>query len=426
MREATISGFADVLQLENGQIGRHDKHVDKIKNMLRQDARLHGDSSSPRVFAHAGNEPFTRYIACELWNKARVWSLRCDYGLYEQRDLTSEAPLLVIDDLPAHYSETEAEFLCKSLESWLTLGCSIILSLAPGIPVVESYFYGHDMYGPERLAVSRQEYSLWRADLCLPDDPAIMRITKGIPLLVDACRFQTTGKLIEESALFNERVNALLGHTLEDTSPAMLQRLKRALIIMQSGTLQALGDLVPGCDSDEIATFAQDYPLFGIDIEAGTFDLPRLAPERSGPLFASIIGSDPAMARACIERLIATGDTGRVAKIARYLPDDMIMRLVADNPYVFCDLSQDDLIDRALKRSHVISAIDPNQKRGLEISECLRKCLGYTSLYSGTARYTDDNDDIHAIAVYSVICGQTWADQNDPDEQDQIIALFKE
>ena len=87
LREATISGFADVLQLENGQIGRHDKHVDKIKNMLRQDARLHGDSSSPRVFAHAGNEPFTRYIACELWNKARVWSLRCDYGLYEQRDL---------------------------------------------------------------------------------------------------------------------------------------------------------------------------------------------------------------------------------------------------------------------------------------------------------------------------------------------------
>ena len=426
LRESTIGGFAEVLQIENGQLGRYNKYVEKVKTMLKQDARLHGDSSSPRLFTFVGNEPFARYIACELWNKARVWSLRCDYGLYEQRDLASDAPLLVIDDLPGLYKDADAAFLCKSIEGWITLGCSIILSIRPGLKIFESYFYGHEIYGPDRLSVSGQEYALWKSDLCLPDDPAIMRITKGVPLLVDACRFQTSGKLIEESAVYNERVNDLLGHTLEDNGTAMAQRIKRALIILQSGTLRILDNLVPGFDAEELSSFAQDYPLFGIDIEAGSFDLPKLSPERSGPLFASIIGNDPRTARACIEQLIAVGETARVAKLARYLPDDMIMRLVADSPYVFCDLSQDDLIERALRYARVSSAIEQRRQRGLAISEILRKCLGYSSGSSCATPIEDDDEEMRAIGAYSIICGQTWASLPAGGEGDQIVTLFKD
>lgn len=264
-------------------------------------------------------------------------------------DDSEPGPLLLLDNLPEPQDECAADLFAGSLRFWVRQGARVVCACLPSVSLPGCQFPDALCLGPSAMLVGHGEYPLWERSLHLPSDADIREITRGIPLLIASCRTVRQGGCVCDDMGFLGRVARVVTSSLREAVPRSAEPVRRALVLLGSGSLGDVERAGAQVLSGDAAMLAERYPHFGIDRQAGTFSCVPLRIEGFEGVFQRIVEEDASLALACADVLIDQGRFCRAGSLARLLPSSELVMLLARHPLELADLMIDDVLARALR-----------------------------------------------------------------------------
>ena len=321
------------------------------------------------------DEPCAQAILSAVEDEALPWLQSC---VQRSDDDSSKADavhvLIAVDNMPEPREELTQEFLSAALRAWLRLGARILCTSLPSGTLAASQFPEALCLSSSDLAVGAGEYPLWERGLCLRGDD-VLEVTCGIPLLLAACRLAKSGTPLVQCDALLGRAARIVASSLHEPAPRGADRIRRAIVMLGSGTLGDVHSLDIDVREDDVGELAEKYPHLGIDQAASTFACVPLRVRGYEGLFRQAIAAEPELAGRCVSFLLDEGCLRRAGALARLLPTASLVPLLADRPLDFVDLGLDDMVGRGLRQVDRRVQDDGSRAEGLAVLDALSSLL---------------------------------------------------
>lgn len=342
--------------------------------------RARGDTRPPRMrpgtgtsspgFGVAGvpGEPVSQLLWACVDERAPEWAdaLRC------RSAAPPGAPLVIVDNLPAFDGEEDRSRFGDMLRRWVSAGARFVVACVPSHDVSDEFPDALRLSALD-LRVSPGEMTLWARELHLPDPPAVLASTAGIPALVDACRSAMPGSALAQSAEICRRSARIISSVLSESATLAVERLEIAMLLLGEGTVGELGDMGVELRPDDLSIVANEYPLFGLDLMRGAFKVVPTDMTSAQGVYMDAALRDAALAGACVSELVSRGEVMRSVALLRLLPDDALAEVLGCNAMSLLDAAVDDIVARGLRYAADGGACSPRASRGLAQLDVFRR-----------------------------------------------------
>lgn len=328
----------------------------------RRRGRQGADREPRRLPARYAND-VTRLVYECIAAEAPAWCAR-----FERCPVGGDAPfgalpLVVVDDLPFLDEATLGE-LADALTAWSRAGARLLVVCSPVSRIPHALLPDAFEVTASMLTVSHGELALWSHDLRFPDGIDVEAATAGVPMLVDACRSVRDGDPAFDEG-FLRAADRVLEHCLGELMCEQAERGRWAMAMLGSGTLADLAAVGVRMREDELAILAETYPLFGIDMLAGTFSCIPVPLGRGAGSCVRAVSGDEGLAMNCIERLLRGGRVKRAGELAALLSEAGRLRLFGRNPDAFADAAVSGSIERSMRAVALGDPVDGALQPGL-------------------------------------------------------------
>lgn len=174
-------------------------------------------------------------------------------------------PLVALDNVPTWTAE-RCRACIEELSRLIDAGFDVVLSCRPHQRDLLYQLRDLPKINAQALKVRPKEYSTWMQTFSIPHAADVYRLTQGVPALIAALSVDDEGSR-DEVTFLDACVAALYRGILEELEdePPELLRLARLLVLLGSGSADALRhgglEVPPEC----WVRLTHDYPVFGYD-----------------------------------------------------------------------------------------------------------------------------------------------------------------
>jgi DNA-binding SARP family transcriptional activator len=220
-------------------------------------------------------------------------------------------------------------------------GVSIMVTMHPEGETLVEELPGCVSLHAEDLVVGRHELRSWGPRFVDVPHRWLLQASHGIASLVAALR-DSDEPLGPGAPLEGEPWRTALRRLTEDAlRPGLMEEersLRAAMLVLGSGTFEQVSGLGLRVEADVVCGIARDAPLFGIDVERGTFSCVTLPAEETGRIVRPFATDHPKVLRAEVDLLMQDGRFCQGAGIASScLPSEELPGLVAEWPMELVD-----------------------------------------------------------------------------------------
>lgn len=247
------------------------------------------------------------------------------FGEIEARLEGSDRPLVAIDNLPVLH-EMAIEGIAARIRELHAKGFEFMLACKPNNRRFVNSLGDAYKITPQSLAVRPREYSEWVRQLGIPGELDVYGLTQGVPGLVSLLGL-VDGRPVNLETYAAAAVQ-IYDSVLEDMKRDRdsLYRLACIMVLSGAGSLRDFERIKMRIHAQTWARVAREYPVFGVDVERGTYHCLVHHSGAMGELCKRIVCARPLFAMRAIELLMAIGDVDRAVYVARMLesPGDRV------------------------------------------------------------------------------------------------------
>lgn len=232
--------------------------------------------------------------------------------------------------------------VARSISHAVLSGCKVIVLLDADCESMLEFLPSCHIVRANELVLDADEYPSWEGLLGGFSVPDAKRCTHGIPSLLAVLRgvrCLPSGK--PNGSAWDRVVGDLLDHSLRSELIREELALRCAMCALGSGDLQDLASLGIRVSRDIFAEIADTAPLFGVNLDAGIFDLIPCDPRIVAARLAALPEEWEPLLSSSVRILASQGRLSRAAAIASSVPNDNCLRLLArDYPLEMIDAGQ--------------------------------------------------------------------------------------
>lgn len=259
---------------------------------------------------------------------------------------TGEHVVVGIDDMPPS-DEACVRRQARALRRVLETGSSAIFSLVPEArQLLEAL--------PECLVISSSTLlrGQLRSEKDAPLDSDVLRVTRGLPSLVNALTldgyFTSSGEL---PVAYYDALGSLLASSLRSSLSDEDRRLRLCLILMGSGYVQDLKPVLGSVHLDVLGELRDTAPIFGISSDLTLFScLTSVAPHALViclRYISNVCALFPDVVRGCFRALVACGSIEHAAALAKLPECSECLVDVVEHAIEFADAGEIRLVHQA-------------------------------------------------------------------------------
>lgn len=243
------------------------------------------------------------------------------YGLLGELEMHLDArmrPLVAIDNLPTLHGAA-LEGIAGRMRSLHRRGFEFLLACLPGNRAFANGMGDAYKITPQALVVRPREYSDWTRMLGISGELDVYDLTQGIPALVAMLGIVDGRQLSLEA--FSRAAAALYQGALEEMRRGRdsLYRTACLLVLTGAGSLRDFERIGMRVRVQSWSRIAREYPLFGVDVEQGTYRCLVQGSKAMGELCRQMTRARPLFAVRAIKILMAADNVDRAVHIAGML-----------------------------------------------------------------------------------------------------------
>lgn len=260
------------------------------------------------------------------------------YGLLGELEMHLEPrmrPLVAIDNLPTLHG-TALEGVTGRIRALHHMGFEFVLACLPGNRAFANGMGDAYKVTPQVLVVRPREYSDWTRMLGISGELDVYDLTQGIPALV-AMLGIVDGRQTGLEA-FSRTAAALCQSALEEMRRGRdsLYRTACLLVLTGTGSLRDFERIGMRVRMQSWTRVAREYPLFGVDVEHGTYRCLAQGSKAMGELCRQMARARPLFAVRAIKILMAAGNVDRAVGIAGMLEhSEDVLGVLTEHPTSF-------------------------------------------------------------------------------------------
>ncbi len=292
--------------------------------------------------------PLTKLVWSHLDEHAGAWVDACAPQDADLAQTEKIGPLILVDNVPIMDDESEMAQFAKSVRLWVEYGAHVVLASEPSADMAASAFPDMPHLSGKDLTVDQGELTIWVQDLCLPLSVDMLEVTKGIPALLDCCRYLLPHEDLARNGLITEQAMTLMERCIKDPAVMMVERIKWACILLGEGSFDDLRVVCGRIMDDDLAYVEANYQILGVDRATASFKTAPSVVKAGAGLFTQIIGNDAKIAVNCVSILVRRKAYARAHDVARLMPEGALATAMARHPDVFADLADDELFRRSV------------------------------------------------------------------------------
>lgn len=276
----------------------------------------------------------------------------------EQALSFAENPLIAIDDV-GMYGEEGTAALVERLRSLREGGIELIVASKPANRLFIQGFGDSIKISPQALRVQPREYSEWARVFSLPAAIDVYGLTQGVPSLIAA--------LYGVDAAPGGRLSLLDVGTV-DVYRSVLADLKleapglvtlaEVMLLAGSGSFVSWGRAGFAVDHEAVSILVHDYPVFGIDVAAGSFCCLGCGRASQRRIVEIISATDELIVPRTVRMLLRAGQVDRAAELMDQVVDTpTAASLLAQFPLTLTLAGHVQLVMRVLDEAKGLDAV---------------------------------------------------------------------
>ncbi len=271
------------------------------------------------------------------------------------RNNATEGKLLVVCTHVPSADEADVELQVRMMRKIVSMGAMLVVAGMPDCePLAEAF---------------GEAASFWSCDFCVAEEDVATEgvdagMTHGIPLLVHA--WQRMSQAMREAPLtdphFQEAFCAVAEGALRDGLIREELQLRCAMMMLGSGTLDELRDVVNTVDESLWRTLQRDAPFFGVDAIRARFDCAcsdmRDALDILVPVLAGKTAPWPKLVLRAVCALVDQGRVARAAAVAHLCSNkDMRDEVALAYAGAFLNVGEVGIVSDAVRRAKDVDVI---------------------------------------------------------------------
>ncbi len=265
--------------------------------------------------------------------------------------------------------------LSRAIANGVLSGCKVVVLLDPDCESMLEFLPScHVVRAPELLLES-SEYAAWEslfggfsvmdARRCTHGITSLLAVLRAVRCLPDGTPY---------GAAWDRVVGDLFSHALRPELIKEELAVRCGMAALGFGDVQELERLGIRVSRDILREIALSAPLFGVDLEAGSFELVPCESYSVAAALAALPRGYEAVLSASIRELALSGRVGRAASIASALPNESNLRMLASEfPLEMIDAGQSKALIREVFSDEGSPELEPARKilRGLGITHLI-------------------------------------------------------
>ncbi len=269
--------------------------------------------------------------------------------------------------------------LSRAISNAVLSGCRVVVLLDPDCESMLEFLPSCHVVRASELLLDRSEYPTWEgllggfsyidAKRCTHGIASLLAVLRAVRCLPDGTPY---------GSAWDRVVGELLVHALR---PELIEEelaIRCGMAALGSGNVQELEHLGIRVSHDILREIAMSAPIFGVDLQAGSFELVPCDPGVVASSLAALPKTFGEVLSASIRMLATQGRVRRAAAIASGLASEPDLgMLAAEFPLEMIDAGQSRLLMRKVFSD--VGALDLGPAR------CILRSLGVSTLVSGAS-----------------------------------------
>lgn len=244
-------------------------------------------------------------------------------------------PLIAIDNLPT-LRETAIRGFADRIRALHEKGFELMVACRPSNRAFVQHMGDAYKVGPQALLVRPKEFSDWATMLGISGELDVYELTQGVPGLV-AMLSVVDGRQVGVEA-FSESAASLYRAALQELRGERdaLYRTACLLLLTGSGLLRDFERVGMRVRTQTWSRLAREYPIFGVDVERGTYRCVARYGRAMEALRREIVRARPLFAARAIKVLMAVGNVDAAVGVTEMMerPEDAL-GVLAEYPSAF-------------------------------------------------------------------------------------------
>lgn len=244
-------------------------------------------------------------------------------------------PLIAIDNLPT-LRETAIRGFADRIRALHEKGFELMVACRPSNRAFVQHMGDAYKVGPQALLVRPKEFSDWATVLGISGELDVYELTQGVPGLV-AMLSVVDGRQVGVEA-FSESAASLYRAALQELRGERdaLYRTACLLLLTGSGLLRDFERVGMRVRTQTWSRLAREYPIFGVDVERGTYRCVARYGRAMEALRREIVRARPLFAARAIKVLMAVGNVDAAVGVTEMMerPEDAL-GVLAEYPSAF-------------------------------------------------------------------------------------------